>query len=57
MEEQGLFKENVLNKNDNSKVKFFNLGPENKWQDNLKQNFVKKIEKNFYTEMKELNYL
>ena len=57
MEEQGLFKENVLNKNDNSKVKFFHLGPENKWQDNLKQNFVKKIEKNFYTEMKELNYL
>ena len=38
-------------------IKFFHLGPENKWQDNLKQNFVKKIEKNFYTEMKELNYL
>ena len=57
MEEQGLFKENVLNKKDNSKVKFFHLGPENKWENNVKDDIIKKIEKNFYTEMKELNYL
>jgi len=57
MENQGLFKENVLNKNDNSKVKFFHLGPENKWENNIKDDFVKQIEKNFYNEMKELNYL
>jgi hypothetical protein len=29
MEKKGLFKENVLNKEDNSKVNFFHLGPAN----------------------------
>tara|TARA_B100000674_G_scaffold414774_1_gene363733 strand:+ start:2146 stop:2988 length:843 start_codon:yes stop_codon:yes gene_type:complete len=57
MEKQGLFKENVINKNDNSKVEFFHMGPENKWQNNLKKDFVREIEKKFYNEMKELNYL
>jgi len=57
MENQGLFKENVLNKNDNSKVKFFHLGPENKWKNNINDDIIKQIEKNFYNEMKELNYL
>ena len=57
MEEQGLFKENVLNKNNDSKVKFFHLGPENKWKNNINDDIIKQIEKNFHTEMKELNYL
>ena len=57
MEEQGLFKENVLNKNNDSKVKFFHLGPENKWKNNINDDIIKQIEKNFYNEMKELNYL
>ena len=57
MEDKGLFKENVLNKNNNSKVKFFHLGPENKWKNNIKEDIIKKIEENFYSEMKELNYL
>jgi hypothetical protein len=57
MENQGLFKENVLNKNDDSKVKFFHLGPENKWKNNINDDIIKQIEKNFYNEMKELNYL
>ena len=57
MEDQGLFKENVLNKKNKDKVKFFHLGPKNIWQDNLDKEIVSKLEKNFYTEMKELNYL
>lgn len=40
-----------------NKINFFNLGPENKWEDNLDSNIRGKIENNFYDEMKELNYL
>ena len=57
METKGLFKENVLNKEDNSKVNFFHLGPANNWKKNLNEDIKKKIEKNFYNEMKGLNYL
>ena len=57
MEQKGLFKENVLNKEDNSKVNFFHLGPANNWKDNLNEDVKNKIEINFYNEMKELNYL
>ena len=32
MENKGIFKENVLNKETKSKVDFFHLGPENNWQ-------------------------
>jgi hypothetical protein len=57
MEKKGLFKENVLNKEDNSKVNFFHLGPANNWKDNLNEDIKNKIEKNFYKEMVELKYL
>ena len=57
MEIKGLFKENVLNKKDDSKVNFFHLGPANNWKDNLNEDVKNKIEKNFYNEMKELEYL
>ena len=57
MEQKGLFKENVLNKKDNSKVNFFHLGPANNWKDTLDEDVKNKIEKNFYNEMKELGYL
>ena len=40
-----------------NKINFFNLGPENKWEDNLDSSIRSKIENNFYNEMKELNYL
>ena len=46
MEKKGLFKENVLNKEDNSKVNFFHLGPANNWKDNLNEDIKKKIEDN-----------
>ena len=57
MEQKGLFKENVLNKKDGSKINFFHLGPKNSWKENLNKEFVSKIEKSFYKEMKELGYL
>ena len=57
MEEQGLFKEGVLNKKNNNKANFFHLGPKNKWQENLDKKIINEIEKNFYNEMKELGYL
>jgi len=57
MEQKGLFKEYVLNKNDNSKVNFFHLGPSNDWKDNLNESVKNKIEKDFYQEMTELEYL
>ncbi|MBD1149227.1 sulfotransferase domain-containing protein [Pelagibacterales bacterium SAG-MED27] len=57
MEQKGLFKENVLNKKDDSKVNFFHLGPANNWKDTLNEDIKNKIEKNFYNEMKELDYL
>jgi hypothetical protein len=57
MEQKGLFKENVLNKKDDSKVNFFHLGPANNWKDDLDEDVKNKIEKNFYQEMTELNYL
>ena len=57
MEKKGLFKENVLNKKDSSKVNFFHLGPANNWKDNLSKDIINKIEKSFYQEMVELKYL
>ncbi len=57
MEQKGLFRENVLNKKDESKVNFFHLGSANNWKDNLNEDVKNKIEKNFYQEMIELKYL
>ena len=56
LENKGLFKEYVKSEN-NTKIKFFNLGPKNKWQDLLDSKTRDLIEKKFYSEMKELNYL
>ena len=57
MEKLGKFKEQVINKKNGKKVNFFNLGPQNIWQENLEKEIVLKIEKNFYNTMKELKYL
>ena len=57
MEEKGLFKESVLNKNSNSKVVFFHQGPDNKWENSLDEKLQIEIEQKFKTEMEELGYL
>ena len=48
MEEQGLFKEGVLNKKTNNKANFFHLGTKNMWQENLDKKIINEIEKNLY---------
>ena len=57
MEESGNFTENVFDKISNKKIKFFNQGPNNKWQDSLNDEIRLEIETKLNTEMKELGYL
>jgi len=57
MEEEGYFTENVFHKISNKKIKFFNQGPDNNWQNNLNSKIKIEIEKNLETEMRELFYI
>ena len=57
LEEQTGFVESMVNKKTGKKVKFFNLGSENKWEKFLNQDLQKKIEESFKDEMIELGYL
>ena len=57
IENKDLFHEGVLNKEINSKVNFFNLGPKNNWKTLLDKEIINSLQKNFAAEMKELNYL
>ena len=56
MENNNEFDENVLNKVD-KKITFFKFGKKNKWEEILQKEIVTEIEKKFYKEMKELNYI
>ena len=56
LEEKGGFDENAYDTND-TKKKFFNLGPKNNWENNLNKKIKDEIESKFYIEMKELGYL
>ena len=49
------FKESLTYKKD-SKTNFFNLGFENKWQQNLPEEISDKIKDKFFNELKELKY-
>ena len=51
------FAESTYNYSSKERKKFFNLGPENDWKKILDKEIVKKIEKEFQSEMKELGYL
>ena len=44
-------------KGNQKQIKFFNQGPNNKWQDCLKDEIKSEIETKLNTEMKELGYL
>ncbi len=57
LEKKGLFKENALNRERNSKVDFFNLGPENDWKKILDKKISSEIESKFNNEMRELKYI
>ena len=52
MEEKEGFEESS-----NTNIKFFNLGPKNKWKDVINEKLINLIEKNFNKEMKELRYI
>lgn len=56
-EKKGYFKESVYDNKSKQKVDFFNLGPKNNWKEKIQKKNIKLIEKEFYSEMKELNYL
>ena len=52
MEDMGQFKEYR-----NKDFKFFNKGPDNKWEDNLNKNIREEIENKYKISMKKLGYL
>jgi len=56
MEDRNEFFENTLGK-DNKKTTFFKLGKNNNWQDLLDKELADMIEKKYFKEMKELEYL
>ena len=57
LEENGEFTENVFETISNKKIKFFNQGPANKWQNYLDDKIRLEIETKLSVEMKELGYL
>ena len=56
-EKRGNFSENVIDINTNEKKDFFNMGPNNVWQNLLDRSISSKIEKKFESIMKKLGYL
>ncbi len=57
IEENGKFTENVFIKGTNKKVKFFNKGPNNNWQNTLPKNTQLELEIELKNELTELGYL
>ena len=57
LEKEKSFSESQINQETGEKIPFFNLGPKNDWKKSLDLEIIKKIEKAFEKEMKELGYL
>ena len=57
IEEKGKFTENVFVKRTNEKVRFFNKGPANNWQNTLPKNIQIELETALKSELTELGYL
>ena len=57
LEAQKGFFEAVSHKETGKKKPFFNLGPNNNWQNLLSDEIRDKIENAFFNEMKELGYI
>ena len=57
LEQKYGFAEQITNKSDGKKKKFFNLGKDNRWETLLDTKYAKAIEKEFDNEMKELKYI
>tara|TARA_B100001250_G_scaffold303167_1_gene264881 strand:+ start:5400 stop:6257 length:858 start_codon:yes stop_codon:yes gene_type:complete len=56
-EEISGFKESVIDKKTRKPINFFNLGPDNKWEDLLDSEIRIEIERHFKKEMLELGYI
>ena len=56
LEREGFFNENAKSES-NSNVKFFNMGPNTKWDEHLDNELVEIINTKFKNEMIELGYL
>ena len=52
-----LFKESNIDDKTGKLKKFFNQGPNNKWENYIKKEIINDVEKKFYNEMKELGYI
>ena len=57
IEDSGNFTENVFVKGKSEKIRFFNKGPSNVWQNTLPKNIQKELETELNSELKELGYL
>ena len=57
LEKEKGFSENAYDFSKKKTKKFFYKGPENNWEKVLKKEIIKKIEKQFHYEMRELEYL
>ena len=57
LEKEKSFSESQINQETGEKIPFFNLGPKNDWKKSLDFEIIKKLEKAFAKEMKELGYL
>ena len=57
MENKRGFDEAVYSNKSQKKIKFFNLGKENKWKKMLNKKIAKSVEETFNKEMSELGYL
>jgi len=57
MEEKGLFTENNIDEKIGKKIKFFNEGKKNQWENILESKIRMEMEKKFKNEMNELKYI
>ena len=57
IEKESGFVESVLSKNDSKKIPFFYLGPKNDWRNIFNNDYKKKLESTFKSNLEELNYV
>jgi len=50
------FNESIIARKDNKKIPFFHLGPNNRWQKNFEEEFIKELNDIFGKNLEELNY-
>ena len=57
IEKKSGFVESVLSKNNPKKIPFFYLGPKNDWRNIFNNDYKKKLESTFKSNLEELNYV